>query len=401
MSVSVEMMPSKSYAHRALICAGLARNRCKVICDTEAEDVQATRRCVEAMEERKERMECGESGSTLRFMLPVMGALGRKTDFVTKGRLAKRPMKPLLVQMTNHGCTIDQEKAGHFLLKGKMHGGQFVLPGNVSSQFVSGLLMALPILSEDSSIDILGELESGPYVDMTLDVMADFGIRWIRKESSQGMRYVVPGKQRYVAPKEYRVEGDWSNAAFWLCMGAIGEEPVSVLGLDPDSLQGDRRILDILESFGAEILKEKNKISVLPSELVATEVDVSDITDLAPAVALLASVASGTTRITGAKRLRMKESDRLRSTVEVLRDLGAKARENKESMSIRGSGGRKLKGGITDSHGDHRIAMMAASASVVTRKKVEIKGKNAVNKSYPEFFREMERAGLAGNLAEV
>ena len=367
MSIIIDIIPSKSFAHRAYLCSALSDHPSQVICRFTSEDIEATRECVRALREGESVMECGESGSTLRFLLPVMGALGRRGVFMTKGRLADRPLSPLI-------------------------------PGNVSSQFISGLLTALPLLKGNSTVVIEGPLESSAYVDITTEVLMKFGIGWVKKITGDGCCYEIPGGQMYQGPRQYVVEGDWSNAAFWLCAGVIGKEPVTVRGLRKDSLQGDRRIVDILRDFGAELRWDGSEITAFPSRLTGTEVDVSGVPDLAPVIALAASVASGRTDINNAGRLRLKESDRLTSVAESMNALGARVREKKDKLVIRGSGGASLIGGYVKSWGDHRIVMMEAMASLVCEHKVIIRGKEAVSKSWPGFFQELERAGLAGNL---
>lgn len=385
--INIDIIPSKSYAHRALICAALSKTPTEVICPLDSEDIRATRACVGALAAGEIVMDCGESGSTLRFMLPVLGALGRKGTFVTKGRLGKRPMGPLADQLTAHGCAVGRNDQERLTVDGRLTGGIFHLPGNVSSQFITGLLLALPNLAEDSRIVIDGHLESAAYVDITLDVLKDFGIRIGVEENA----FFIEGGQKFRGPAEYTVEGDWSAAANWLVAGAIGSEPVRVRGLNTDSRQGDMRIVEVLGSLGCEIGVSGEDVTSYPSELSGTEIDVSGIPDLTPAIALAAAMAHGQTRIINAGRLRLKESDRLTAISETLNSLGARVIEEPEGLIIEGSGGVQLDGGTADSFGDHRIVMMAAVASLVSRNKVEINGREAVNKSYPGFFKELEK----------
>lgn len=398
MSIIIDIIPSKSFAHRAYLCSALSDHPSQVICRFTSEDIEATRECVRALREGESVMECGESGSTLRFLLPVMGALGRRGVFMTKGRLADRPLSPLREELERHGCRLSPPGTSPVTIEGQLTSGEYVIPGNVSSQFISGLLTALPLLKGNSTVVIEGPLESSAYVDITTEVLMKFGIGWVKKITGDGCCYEIPGGQMYQGPRQYVVEGDWSNAAFWLCAGVIGKEPVTVRGLRKDSLQGDRRIVDILRDFGAELRWDGSEITAFPSRLTGTEVDVSGVPDLAPVIALAASVASGRTDINNAGRLRLKESDRLTSVAESMNALGARVREKKDKLVIRGSGGASLIGGYVKSWGDHRIVMMEAMASLVCEHKVIIRGKEAVSKSWPVFFQELERAGLAGNL---
>jgi 3-phosphoshikimate 1-carboxyvinyltransferase len=385
--IEIDIIPSKSYAHRALICAALSARPCRVICNLASDDIEATRACVAAMNAGSEIMECGESGSTLRFMLPVLAGRGQKGSFRTKGRLGQRPLSPLYEELSAHGCRLSPRGETPITIEGQLIPGDFTIPGNVSSQFITGLLLALPMLDGDSRIMVEGRLESSAYVDMTLEVMKQFGIRIDCRDNV----FSVPGSQKYQGPAEYTVEGDWSAAAFWLAAGAIGRVPVRINGLNLASIQGDRGIVDIMKNFGADIRIEEGGMTAYPSKLNGTDVDVSGVPDLTPAIALAAAVAGGRTCITGAGRLRIKESDRLVSISSDLNRLGADVTELEEGLVIEGTGGKPLKGGSADSFGDHRIAMMAAVAALASKGKVAITGKDAVNKSYPGFFEEMAK----------
>lgn len=397
-NIIIDIIPSKSFAHRAYICHALSKIKGEIICPLDSDDIKATRDCIITLNEGGSLMECGESGSTLRFLMPIMAALGRKGIFITKGKLKDRPLSPLREELQSHGCRISPEGESPIVIEGSLQPGEFTIKGDVSSQFVSGLLMALPLLKSDSTINIPGKLESSSYVDITTEVLTSFGISWVKKMNNYGSIFTVPGNQEYKSPDKYEVEGDWSNAAFWLCAGAIGERPVTVRGLNIRSIQGDRQIVEIIKAFGGEVIESFDWVSARPSELKGIDIDVSDIPDLAPVIALLGSVATGTTRITGAGRLRFKESDRLSTITKVLRNMGVRIRKNQNGLTVRGSLGKRLKGGILNSVGDHRIVMMAAIASLVCDEKLTILGKEAVNKSYPGFFEELESKGLAWNI---
>ncbi len=392
----IEIIPSKSDAHRALICAALSEltsgKTCQVACGSSSQDIEATERCLAALRTGRSRMDCGESGSTLRFLLPVMGALGCRAEFWPQGRLPKRPLSPLYEELESHGCRLSVQGSVPFVIEGQLLPGVFHIPGDVSSQFISGLLFALPLLEDDSRIIVEGDLQSGPYVDMTIRVLRDFGIEIRLSEDG----YMIPGGQRYTAPPVYQVEGDWSNGCFWLAAGALVPGGVSVSGLDPSSLQGDKAILHLLSRFGAQTETSDREITVLPGRLCGIEIDAAQIPDMVPVLAVLACGARGKTTIRNAGRLRIKESDRLMSVSRVLADLGADITEMPEGLEIFGTG--RLAGGSTDSWGDHRIAMMAAIASLICDEKVTITGSQAVKKSYPDFFRILEEAGLGENI---
>jgi 3-phosphoshikimate 1-carboxyvinyltransferase len=344
-----------------MICAALADGETIIDCPENSEDIDATARCLKALKLPPKGgepiiLDVGESGSTLRFLLPVGGALGKTVMFKMSGRLPSRPIDDLRDTMTAHGCTI----SGSLKCEGQLKSGEYSLPGNVSSQYVSGLLFALPLLVGDSIIHVNGNLESRPYVDMTLDALRIFGV----KVFEEGPRFIVPGGQKYHSPGSLGVEGDWSNAAFWLAAG------VNVTGLDPNSKQGDKAIVELLKRIPGDI-------------------DVSNTPDLVPVLAAVASVAAGKTTIYNAGRLRIKESDRLKTVATSLKSLGADITKTEDGLVIIGKS--SLPGGETESYGDHRIAMMASIVRCTGP--VVIHGAEAVNKSYPRFFEDFTSLG--------
>ena len=406
----IQIIPSKSDAHRALICAALSDRDCRVICEETSKDIEATKRCLaairEALMQRRARdgetpaaahLYCGESGSTFRFLIPVVAALGITGVFHPEGRLPQRPLTPLYEELTAHGVRMSPQGDVPFLVEGQLTPGEFHIPGNVSSQFISGLAFALPLLEGDSRIVVEGNLESAGYVDMTRNVIRRFGV----SIHSAGNDLIVKGGQKYRGPARYRVKGDWSNAAFWLVMGLLGEEPVRVTGLNADSAQGDRAVVRILKKFGGRItedLETEGSVTAWPSRdtLHGITVDAGPIPDMVPALALVGAVSEGTTEIMNAARLRIKESDRLATTCELLSGLGADVTELPDGLRIRGR--RGLTGGSCDGCNDHRIVMTAAAASLAASGKVGISGWQAVRKSYPTFFRVMKENDLDGNI---
>ena len=399
---SLSAIPSKSHVHRLLICAALSNEETRVLCPASSRDIDATVRCLEALGARitydggsfsvlpggppsgEGVLDCGESGSTYRFLFPVAGVLGIEAVFRLHGRLPLRPMDALFETLESRGIAITGKGSASVRSKGRLQSGVFTIPGDISSQFISGLLFALPLLEGDSEIRITGKVESGKYIDITLEALKDFGIRADRIEN----RIFVPGGQRYHSPGQVRGEGDWSNAAFWLCGAMTSGKPVTITGLSPDSPQGDKAICSILRQMGAEIQWEKDALTITPGELHGVDVDVTDIPDLVPALAAAACAAEGITKILGAGRLRIKESDRLESVTRVLRTLGANITEGEDFLIIKG--GRPLAGGCVDSWGDHRIAMMAAITAPLCTGSVKITGAEAVNKSYPGFFEDLQ-----------
>lgn len=379
LSGTVSAIASKSIAHRLLICAALAGQPDAVCSPGISRDVEATKACLLALQKSgKAVLPCGESGSTLRFMLPIAAALGREADFLMEGRLPQRPMTALEEQLTAHGLTICRPEPSILRISGRLTPGEYVLPGNVSSQFVTGLLFALPLLEAPSTLRITGKLESAPYVELTLDALSQFGVQV--KRLPDGF-FVEP--QAYTCKGAVSVEGDWSNAAFWLCAGAISGS-VTVTGLRLDSLQGDRHILELLEDFGASVTRTEQAVTVKPGTLRPLAIDVMEIPDLAPILSIVAAACPGDTRIYGGKRLRLKESDRIEAVCRLLASLGAEAEETEDGLIIHG--GRPLSGGTADSVGDHRIAMSAAIGAVLCQNPVTVLGAEAVAKSDPQFW---------------
>jgi len=420
----VGAIASKSAAHRLLICAALADRETFITCHQRSEDIDATARCLQALgadiryeesgfwvtpiEGRRgqrplqcaavdaaygvQGLDCGESGSTLRFMLPICGALGVDAAFHMGGRLPTRPLTGLYEEMVAHGCSLSPHGTSPLVCEGQLISGEYTLPGNISSQFVSGLLFALPLLGGDSQICVTNGLESRPYVDMTLDALAQFGIK-ISEEiiSENELIFHVKGGQIYRSPREISTEGDWSNAAFWLSAGAIGTSSITMTGLDMNSRQGDKAIVEFLARFGAKVSTENDAVMVSPKELHGIDINAADTPDLVPILAAVASVAEGTTVICNAERLRIKESDRLKTVAETLTQLGADVTETDDGLVINGK--PRLRGGEVQSHGDHRIAMMVAVLSIACDGAVTINGAEAVRKSYPAFFEDFVMLG--------
>lgn len=369
---TVPKLPSKSVAHRMLIAAALSGNQAS--CPEFSKDITATKQCLQAFAQGEKEFLCGESGSTFRFLLPVAGALGCEGGFVLEGRLAERPLTGLYEELASHGMVLSPMGSNPFMVSGKLQAGEYHLPGNVSSQFVSGLLFALPLLSGDSRIEIQGVLESKPYVDLTVATLRKSGIEVTEDETG----YTVPGGQTYCLQTgpELEIEGDWSNAAFWLTLGSITGEDICCEGLKEDSVQGDRRIVAYLEMLKQPVAEGAHR-----------EMDLRDVPDLAPILALAASCAGGTTVFTGVSRLRLKECDRLLTIQSVLNALGGNVSvltDGEDKLSIEGV--EKLHGGVVDSFNDHRIAMMAAIAAQVADGAITITDAGAVRKSYPAFY---------------
>ncbi|MBE6956013.1 MAG: 3-phosphoshikimate 1-carboxyvinyltransferase [Ruminococcaceae bacterium] len=383
---------SKSQGHRLLLAAALAQGESVIRNLSPSKDIEATTACIRVLGARVWQEEdglhvvgrgggfdggkplffdCGESGSTLRFLIPIALAVAGGGSFTGHGRLMERPLKPYfdIFETKDIYYARYEDKAG---LEGRLTPGDYPLPGDVSSQFITGLLYALPLLEGDSRIVITTPLESRAYVDMTLDALGQFGVtaRW---EGEQTL--LVPGDQTY-RPAAVTVEGDWSQAAFWYAARALGGE-VEILGMDAHSTQGDKAVAGCYEQLGR------------PGHV---EIDVSQCPDLVPALAAMAAVRQGTTQIVNAARLRIKESDRLTAVAAVLNAMGADVTEGADSLTVVGKAA--LVGGVTiDSHNDHRIAMMAAVAATRCQQPVAVLGAECVNKSYPAFWRDYRLLG--------
>ncbi len=367
LSGAITPPPSKSQAHRLLIAAYLAGGAHLVKNLAESQDILATRACMEQLSAHGgglPHLDCGESGSTLRFLIPVALALRGGGVFTGRGRLMERPQEPYLALFREKGIAYWQE-GGVLTVQGSLTPGIYTLPGNVSSQFITGLLYALPLLAGDSEICLTTPLESAGYVDMTMDALRQFGV----EAGYDGeRRFTIPGGQAYTSCP-CAVEPDWSQAGFWYAARGIGNA-VETLGMNPDSCQGDR----ILDQWARQLSQ--------PGEVV---LDVSGSPDLVPPIAAWCALREGqTTRLVNAGRLRIKESDRLETVTSELRKLGAEIEEGLDYLTIHGVS--RLHGGETTSHNDHRIAMMLAIAATVCTTPVVIAGAEAVEKSYPNFW---------------
>ncbi len=413
---SIEIQPSKSAGHRMAICAALAGAGAQVYNLGKSEDIRATAQGLRALGygcdvaeypedailtagAAKERpaprtVDCGESGSTLRFLLPLALTDGIETLFFGRGRLMERPMGVYEAICKEQGVEYGfvQTAQGEALrVRGKLKSGRFSLPGDVSSQFITGLLFALPLLAGDSEIHLTTPLESKGYVELTREAMAAFGV----KAGWENGALLVPGGQTYRAAQVV-VEGDWSHSAFFLAAGALGGD-VRCTGLRSVSAQGDREILSILRRMGAQAGMEDGTAWARGGALSPVVIDGAQIPDLVPVLAAAACGARGETRIINAARLRIKESDRLSAMAQELNHLGGDVSETPDGLVIRGTG--RLKGGLCDSHNDHRIAMSLAVASAICDGPVLLSDWQSVKKSAPYFFEEFR--SLGGKAREV
>lgn len=376
----INIIPSKSQAHRLLICAAFADQPTTLICPETSRDMDATAECLNALGAKISRttdgyhiipateipscahLYCHDSGSTLRFLLPVAGALGVDACFHMEGRLPGRPLSPLWEEMERMGCSLSRPTSEIIRCTGKLRPGVYSIDGGVSSQFISGLLFAAALMDGESTIHLTGKIESRPYITMTQSAMALFGM--------DSADFTIRGS-RFRSPGKIHVEGDWSNGAFFLTAAALGN-PVSVDNLSADSPQGDRAVYELLPA-----LKEQITVSA------------ADIPDLVPILSIAAACNRGAV-FTDIRRLRLKESDRVASTVALIEGLGGKAEATEDTLTVYGTG---LTGGTVDSVNDHRIAMSAAIAATVCVGPVTILGAECVKKSYPTFWEEYKRLG--------
>ncbi len=402
---------SKSLGHRGIIAAALSRGISRVDNIQLSKDIEATMELMKELGavvniedqnlyidgrkmfsyEKKLDLRCRESGSTLRFLIPL--ALTKDGDYIFhgEGKLISRPLEPYYEIFEEKGIKYSREEDGLPLkVSGKLTSGTYRVRGDISSQFITGLLFSLPILEGNSRIQITTKLESKGYIDLTLDILKDFGIEI---ENNNYKEFNIRGAQKYNS-RNYYVEGDYSQGAFFLVAGALGSSIVCS-GLNKDSLQGDKVILDILEAMGCNVEESEEGIKVKPSKTKGIEIDASNCPDLVPILTVLASLSEGETKIVNAKRLRIKECDRLHAITKELNKLGANIIELEDSLII--SGVNELKGGEVDSHNDHRIVMALAIAATRARGNVIINNPSAVEKSYPNFFKDYFKLGGEGD----
>lgn len=401
---TVTIPPSKSDAHRAVICAALSRGVSKIAPIELSEDITATLRAVETLgvsvrlEEnvltvdgsalgtaRSRELDCGESGSTLRFFIPIAAALGLPVRFTGRGRLPQRPLGTYLECLPPAGVNCQSTGGLPFSIHGKLRSGRFAVAGNVSSQFITGLLLALPLTGEDSEIVLTTPLQSAGYVEMTIRTMAAFGVT-VEKTMAG---YRIAGGQRY-QPQNYAVESDWSQAGFYLAAGALGSR-LALHGLRRDSIQGDRTAEAVFSAFGAQLEWQGKALIVSPGVLRGIAVDASQIPDLVPPIAAAAALAEGESKITGAGRLRLKESDRLAAMASAINALGGSVQEGEDGLVIQGVS--SLKGGRVSGCNDHRVVMAMAVAALRAGGPVVITDPHSIRKSYPSFFKEYNRLG--------
>lgn len=409
---TVNVPPSKSDVHRAIICAAMANGVSRISPVAISNDIKATIGCIKALgadavlennvltvdgtnmyKNKTALLDCGESGSTLRFFIPIAAVGNINATFVGKGKLPQRPIGIFTEALPKAGTVCKTEGGLPLEIKGQLKSGIFEIPGNVSSQFITGLLLALPILEGDSEIVLTSPLESVGYIAMTIRTMKQFGVNIQATEKG----WHIKGGQSYKTCN-YTTDGDWSQAAFFMVLGAVSGK-VTVKGVAKDSTQGDKKCAEILARFGAKVTQLDNEVTVEKGKLKAITIDASQIPDLVPVLSVCAAFAEGTTKIINAERLRIKECDRLKATAELLNNLGGKVKELSSGLEI--TGVSSLKGGKVNGYNDHRIVMSAAVCAARSDEDITATFAMSINKSYPDFYIDYNSIGGKANVLDL
>lgn len=409
---TVNVPPSKSDVHRAIICAAMANGVSRISPVALSNDIKATIGCIKALgadavlennvltvdgtnmyKNKTALLDCGESGSTLRFFIPIAAVGNINATFVGKGKLPQRPIGIFTEALPKAGTVCKTGGGLPLEIKGQLKSGIFEIPGNVSSQFITGLLLALPILEGDSEIVLTSPLESVGYIAMTIRTMKQFGVNIQATEKG----WHIKGGQSYKTC-DYTTDGDWSQAAFFMVLGAVSGK-VTVKGVAKDSTQGDKKCAEILARFGAKVTQLDNEVTVEKGKLKAITIDASQIPDLVPVLSVCAAFAEGTTKIINAERLRIKECDRLKATAELLNNLGGKVKELSDGLEI--TGVSSLKGGNVNGYNDHRIVMSAAVCAARSDEDITATFAMSINKSYPDFYIDYNSIGGKANVLDL
>lgn len=404
----MKSIPSKSLLHRAIILSGIAKDREIILeqVNTISEDIEATLTCIEKLgaktkvegdsiritslgniKKSKVELHCKESGTTLRLLLPLVSTFSKEATVDCSEGLRKRPIRELIETLEESGLYF-KEKGFPINISGNVTTDFFKISGDISSQYVSGLLLLSSLLDQRSSIYLTTKLESRAYVNITIKVLRDFGI--IVNELEEGVFEIYGGRDKILPPKEYQIEGDWSNAAFFLVGGCLGDS-IKMSGLNLESSQGDKKIVQILKKAGAILTCSDDFISSNRSHLNSLEVDFSETPDLFPILSVVAALSKGQSILKGGERLKLKESNRIESTFQMLKSLGADVKKRDDGLIIQGK--EILDGGIVNSFNDHRIVMSATMASIKCKEPVSIVNAGAVKKSYPNFFDDFKKVG--------
>ena len=397
----IPAIPAKAHTHRALIAAALAKSPSTILLSRTSKDIDATMASLRALGaaityenqiisiQPSSPPSVGgilphESGTTLRLLLPVSASICSRVEVDAKGRLPERPLEPLLGEMKSHGVQFSQNNPP-FTMTGKLQPGHYEMVGNVSSQFFSGLLLAAPQMGR-TTIESVGTLQSRDYVTLTINTMKDFGVpvTVTPATNTSNETFTIANRMYFTGRENYPIEGDWSNAAIWLVSAALTGESLTITGLNKNSVQADRRIMDIVESAGSTLTWDDTSLTVSGKATKPLAVDLEQMPDLLPVLSALACGINGESSFVNGARLRLKESDRLEAVAQLIRDLGGTVRMDGNDLYVTGTG--SLQGGTVDCVNDHRLVMAGALASLISENPVSLKDSQAITKSYPDFF---------------
>ncbi len=422
---SIDVISSKSMLHRLLICSSFCNHATNIICNNDSDDIRATIDCLEKLGAQITRIDSGyrvvpvphdidnpkfyqprkdqrlyarQSGTTLRFMVAILAALNAPNTIDAHEQLKTRPITDFIEELTVAGAHINLDGTYPLSIDGSMRAGTFILPGNISSQYISALLLAAPLMEGISKIQVTKPFESSSYVQLTIEAMEMFGVKTHKQETDTSVVFTVEDSQ-YVTPGEVVCEGDWSQASMWLALGALSDDTIGVRGLNMTSAQPDRAILGALSIMGARVLRRPNEVYVRKDQVRPLSIDCSQTPDLVPALALLASSIPSTTKLTGLERLKYKESDRILAVSYTLRSFGIDCEADESSLTITGGNIRAPKF-VLDPHDDHRICMLQALMATQADGVCAIENAQVVDKSYPEFYQDMLELDLAIKLED-
>lgn len=398
---TIASIPAKAHAHRALICAALATSPSTIHISRTSKDIDATMDSLRALGAHITytqgiatvtpgvapnigKVLPHESGTTLRLLLPVSASICDAVEVDAQGRLPDRPLEPLLGEMKTHGVNFSQDKPP-FTMTGRLQGGNFNMVGDVSSQFFSGLLLAAPQLGL-STVTSTTPLQSSDYVTLTTETMKDFGVEVEHTvpDGSTQEAFTVPLGASFIGRDDYQIEGDWSNAAIWMVAAGISGKPITITGMNQQSVQADRRIMQVMIDAGCNILWDGMNVTVTGRASKPIHVDLEQMPDMLPVMAALACSITGESAFINGARLRLKESDRLVAVANLVRDLGGTVREEGDNIYIKGTG--RLRGGACDCVNDHRLVMAGTLMALISEHPVQLKDSEAITKSYPQFF---------------
>ena len=405
---TIASIPAKAHAHRTLICAALANSPSTILLSRTSKDIDATMDSLRGLGAQvvyenkvvtvtpgpvptKGNVVPHESGTTLRLLLPVAASICNEVDVDAKGRLPDRPLEPMLGEMKAHGVTFSQDKLP-FTMTGRLQGGEFGMVGDVSSQFFSGLLLAAPQCG-GATITSTTPLQSSDYVTLTTTTMANFGVTVDHTPASDTVQesFAVAANTTFKGQSNYQIEGDWSNTAIWMVAAGMTGKPITITGMNKNSVQADRRIMQIMIDTGCDVVWDGMNVTVMGRAVKPIHADLEQMPDMLPVMAALACSIHGESSFVKGARLRLKESDRLEAVANLVRDLGGTVREDGDDLYIIGSG--ILKGGQGDCVNDHRLVMAGTLMALISENPVTLKDSEAITKSYPDFFEDWNLLG--------